>query len=141
MTNYLSGRILVLLTVMTCFFSASCKSNYHNVGLEKSNAVNNLRDICIFVNSVEYISKEPAPTSLTLLVTWLEKKILVKESFIDYEGKTIKDIWGNTIIIMSQQDRFIGVGSAGPNGKWEGGQGDDLTYLLSELIAEEENRE
>jgi len=71
---------------------------------------------------------------LQLLVPWLEKHG-GHWSMIDSADKTIKDRWGNPIIVVSQDGKFVGVCSPGQNGVWEGGRGDDIFVRLEDVIA------
>ncbi len=123
------------LLLITCLACIGCRQ-LDQPGHDRVRSERILRSVCKLVFLGQPRTEEPPPISLHSLVVWIKEHVSTDERFIDYEGKMIKDIWGNEIIILSQGDRFKGVGSAGPNGKWEGGQGDDLTVQLDDLIKE-----
>jgi len=108
-----------------------------------------LNRICIAViyhtmtlaSSEDFSEKDPMVTTVPELADWLEEKGEKYLDNVDYEKKTIQDPWGNEIVVLSKDGIFTGVGSAGPNGKWEQGYNDDIEVTLEKLrrILREDN--
>lgn len=71
---------------------------------------------------------ETVPTKMTELVEWLQEKyaILEGDDHVDWENKVIIDTWGRPVVLIVHDGILNYVGSRGPNGKWENGQGDDI---------------
>ena len=120
------------LLVVVCLVTFGCRprGGKGHVSAE-SKAI--LRSVCKIVSVVEYTADEPAPVTLPALVAWVEEQGFEGESYIDYPARTITDAWGNAIVVLAEEGKFVGVGSSGPNGIWEDGRGDDLTSMLDDI--------
>ena len=92
-----------------------------------------LYNVCTLVDLVESESKEPAPVELPELVDWLSKHGGGEESYIDYRQGTIRDAWGHSLVVIAESGKFVGLGSPGPDGRWENGKGDDIIVTLEEV--------
>ena len=68
------------------------------------------------------------PTTAKELVHLLteEDPKFAKEPFVDAEKGQLKDAWGNEIIMVFEEGRILKFVSGGPDGKWDGGKGDDM---------------
>ena len=55
----------------------------------------------------------------------------VQEPMWDMNVGTISDGWGQPILIVTDGARVVGLASKGPNGRWDGGHGDDILVELS----------
>jgi hypothetical protein len=91
-----------------------------------------LHDLCKLVLIADAASDQPTPVKMPLLVDWLAKNASADEQYIDYDNDMIRDAWGRPVVIISEGDRFIGVGSAGADGIWTG-QGDDIIVNLEDV--------
>ena len=78
---------------------------------------------------------EAIPITLHGLVDWLFKDIPPSvDTSVECEIRAMKDAWGNPLIVLSDESgKFIGLGSAGPDGFWQNGQGDDIIVTLDEV--------
>jgi len=92
-----------------------------------------LFSVCKDVYVVESNTEEPPPVKLGPLVAWLAKNGLAEASYIDYKQGTIKDAWGRPITVIAEEGRFVGVGSSGPDGHWQSGDGDDIVVTLEDV--------
>jgi hypothetical protein len=92
-----------------------------------------LFSVCKLVYLAESETEEPPPVKLGPLVTWLAKNASAEESYIDYKQGTIKDAWGRPITVIAEDGRFVGVGSSGPDGHWQSGEGDDIVVTLQDV--------
>ena len=95
-------------------------------------SMNTLIYTCKLVNLGGFETKEPAPILLPELVDWLKRHASADEPYIDYRQKTIEDAWGNQVVIVSTDGRFVGIGSPGPDGIWQGGSGDDMIVKVGD---------
>ena len=91
-----------------------------------------LFSVCKTIWVVESFTEEPPPVKLPELIDWMEKHA----NFDDYQPKTIKDVWGNQIVVVSRAGKFVGVGSSGPDGIWQDGTGDDILVTLEDVKRE-----
>lgn len=125
---------LVLLTLVTSgmVVAVGCGNSYSSAH-ERVRAKAMLYSACSLVYLWQSETDEPPPVRLPELVEWLETHASAEESYIDYEAGTIEDIWGNEVVVISEGDEFLGLGSSGPNGNWEGGDGDDIVVMLEEV--------
>lgn len=127
----------VLLTTAICAVICASAAGCRRSGAVDHASTNSaiiLHDVCILVALCQVKTQEPPPTKLYELVEWLEKYGL-REEYVDYENKTIRDVWGNDVIVVSKEGQFIGVGSAGRDGVWEGGtKGDDIVATLKDVF-------
>jgi hypothetical protein len=132
MIQYQRTTILLVLSMLACLATASgCKRKDQLIeSCMRDSSLAVLKRVCQLVRRIETNTGETAPTTLSQLVTWLQKHDFGREPYIDYPNKTIKDAWGKEIVVMSNAGRFTGVGSLGSNEKWEKGAGDDLVVTL-----------
>lgn len=122
----------LLSVAIICLGSARCDGN--DPGLPARTVSRNLlREVCKTIWLAEAESKQPAPTDMRKLVGWLGKHAPRNEEHIDYVKGTIRDAWGRDIILVSEGGRLKAVGSAGEDGVWEGGRGDDICVSLEEV--------
>jgi len=124
---------LLLLPLVACCFAVSGCRQPDTEGHARVRTKNVLISVCKLVELGESITNEPPPTTLPSLVTWLWKYVSKDEPYINYREKTIKDAWGSVIVIVSQNGKFIGVGSPGPNRTWQDGAGDDILVKLEDV--------
>ncbi len=96
-------------------------------------ARNMLETMCKLVCIGEAVYDEPPPTSLPRLVDWIATNVSNDLDYIDYDNKTIRDPWNNEVVLVAENETLIGIGSAGPNGRWENGQGDDILVKLQDV--------
>lgn len=92
-----------------------------------------LFSVCKLVYLAESNTKEPPPVRLPELVGWLSKHASAEEPYIDYKQNTIRDAWGHPLVIVRESGKFIGVGSPGPDARWQDGNGDDIIVSLQEV--------
>jgi len=92
-----------------------------------------LRTVCLLVWLAEEESSQEPPTTLSKLVIWIQENAANNEDRIDYDRQTIEDSWGRAIVLITDNGRLTSLGSAGPNGLWEGGGGDDVVLGLAEV--------
>ncbi len=111
----------------------SCQGSRPKDGEEylRTQTGNRLRSIAVGIDLSEHATGEPAPTSMPALVEWLRH--YGKPLDADYDNKTIRDMWGREVQLTVQDGKLRGLSSAGSNGIWEGGQGDDIRVLLDEV--------
>ena len=102
-------------------------------GHARARSRNILVSVCKIIWVAETETNSPPPTGLQELVQWLEQHSYKDEPYVDYAGRTIRDTWGNPIVLLSQDGKLAAVGSAGPNRVWEGGKGDDILVKLEEV--------
>jgi hypothetical protein len=91
---------------------------------------NMLRVTAMLIDMEKSVSREEPPTTVHMLVVWMEARDSGKEVFIDYAAKTIRDSWGKEIVLIVEDGRLRGVGSCGVNGRWDGGGEDDIVAML-----------
>ena len=132
MTKYQLSVVLPSLAVLACLAPPGCRQPDPE-GHARAKSKTILVSICKLVYMAESNTDQPPPTTLPSLVTWLEEHASKDEPYINYQQKTIKDTWGNVIVVVSQNDRFVGVGSPGPNRTWQNGTEDDLLVKLEEV--------
>jgi hypothetical protein len=71
------------------------------------------------------ITRESPPFDNELLLAWfVENGVPLHRFFI--EDDRLLDSWGNELHIIRVSPTAMQVGSSGPNGQWEQGQGDDI---------------
>jgi len=70
------------------------------------------------------------------LVEWIQDNGCNKEEYIDYRNGLIFDSWGSTIVLLTEKGQLVGVGSAGPNRRWDQGESDDICVYLSDIRKE-----
>jgi hypothetical protein len=66
-------------------------------------------------------------------VGWLAAGGMDSESYIDYEARSIRDVWGNELVLVSEGGELVGIGSCGPDGIWHSGSGDDIVEWLRDV--------
>ncbi len=44
------------------------------------------------------------------------------------------DTWGHRVVFMTQNGKGVALGSAGPDGVWEGGAGDDIVVFFRDVM-------
>lgn len=103
----------------------------------RSKAHSALWDVCIRVVLAEINTESDAPAKLPDLVHWLDKAGLCETVYMDCQRKTIIDIWGRDVVLLTQNGKLSGLGSKGEDGIWQGGYGDDITVMLDELRGRE----
>jgi len=91
-----------------------------------------LHCVCKHICLAEHNTEEPPPLKLPELVDWLAKHA-AEGPYIDYKRKTIRDVWGNPVVVVSESGKLTGLGSAGPDGNWQNGAGDDIVVTLEEV--------
>ena len=96
-------------------------------------AANILRNMAKMVVLAEDSSGGHAPTSLPELVDWMALHVSKEVAYIDYARKSVKDPWGNEVILVSRDGKLLAIGSAGPDRKWESGKGDDILVKIEEF--------
>lgn len=132
MKNHSFKLILIQMQITICLSAIGCRSaNPNGEAIVKTKNI--LSSVCLLVQLGEDNAKEEPPIKLPDLVIWIKNNVSDDESYINYTDKTIKDTWGNKIVILSHDGKFIGVASAGPNGIWENNSGDDITLTMDEF--------
>ena len=133
---------LVAMVTLGCVTVSGCRgrdtADYARAHLG-SQSWEILYSVCVRVQTAESFKEEheePPPVKLPELVEWLVKHYAFDDHairYIDYQQKTIKDAWGNQIVVVSRADKFVGVGSPGPDGNWQDGAGDDIIVTLEDV--------
>lgn len=80
----------------------------------------------------------PAPTENRELVAWFNRLGLWLDPNTVQDGLLV-DIWGRPVHLIAEDGQLKQLGSAGPNGQWEQGAGDDL--LSPEIDPYQEHNE
>ena len=121
---------LASIVLLICAMIAGCRRADPGHARTESAAI--LREVCIMVALKKDRTAEPVPVTLRELVAWLEEFAPSRDGYIDYKNRTITDIWGNQVMVISEGGKFVGVGSPGSDRQWEGGSGDDIIAKLGE---------
>ena len=51
----------------------------------------------------------------------------------DPEKKMFLDAWRRPVVLVTESGSLTGLGSSGPNGQWQNGEGDDILVVLKDL--------
>ena len=78
------------------------------------------------VIDVGYDTGQRPPADNAALVTWLTGNGAVFHDAVIIQDGRFVDTWGNDLVVMVSEGEVFQLGSAGPNGQWEGGEGDDI---------------
>jgi hypothetical protein len=100
-------------------------------GYDRATTRNHLASICRLIPLFEETSKQPAPVTMPEFVDWLGA--CTKQLDVDYEGRTIRDYWGRPAVLIVRDGKLDALGSAGPNGRWEEGKGDDILARVEDV--------
>ena len=139
----ISLRIVLVLLVggmaFCCLYLVRDRdARLHAEGYMWSKTAGRMSLICKLIILAEDDMDEPIPVTMSELIDWLAKSGYADTEYdsadIDFQQKMIQDAWGNPLKVLSDESgRFIGFGSAGPNGLWQNGQGDDIIVTVDEV--------
>lgn len=129
MTKTSLCAVAVTLVALSYVTISGCKQR----GDARGDSRTTLFSVCQDVYLAKGDTQDPPPVNLPKLIEWLDVQGFKNLWYVDYQQKTIRDGWGREIVIISQDGKFVGVGSAGPDGIWQGGNGDDVVYKLGDL--------
>lgn len=123
--------VILSLALMAIAFAAmsGCKANSVPAA-QSPQTMKTLRSICTLAWSTQSDPYDPVPTTLPVLVNWMKRNM---PGMLEPAQKTIQDEWGKDIVIIVKNGKFFGVGSAGPDGVWQNGTGDDLKSTLDDF--------
>lgn len=96
-------------------------------------AKNLLLAVAKLIMVAESLSEKGPPQSLPELVEWIASNASGEESYIDYHNKSIRDPWDSEIVLVSQDETLVAIGSPGPNGRWQNGESDDIVLKLEDV--------
>ncbi len=118
--------------------ASSCRARHDPDAYAEFKALETLQRTCVLVYIAEVVNPdgERAPTELSELVAWLGRWIVHSEFLrppIDVEAQTIRDPWGNPIVLIVEGGELTAVGSKGHNEVWEDGAGDDIVRTMAEV--------
>ncbi len=90
-------------------------------------------DILIFL-AKQSTNEQRVPTELPDLVDWLAKdsSSLQDGLGVDVKGRTIRDAWGNPIVLVIEEGTLVALGSMGRNEKWDGSSVDDIVVRIGD---------
>jgi len=131
--------ILPLLIIAVVFGCKDWRTMDGKGERERFETRNRLSFLCM---TIFLVDDEPnVPVTMPEFVDWLIEFRSLEPGErnlegVDFQQKTIRDAWGNPLVILSESGRFVGLGSAGPNEIWENGKGDDMIALLDEFRPE-----
>lgn len=124
--------ICTLILIWVFLFVCRRKPGQGPVGVK---TIQILWSACINILIMEQETDQKPPVILSELVSWLIENGVDPEydDYINAEERTILDSWGRSIVLISDDSRLTALGSKGPDGKWEGGKGDDIVVRLEEV--------
>ena len=132
--------LCVTLAAGTLLFGCrnlGCERRPDVEGHRRGQTLGNMQMACKFVMMAEAGSGERAPLAMDALVQWFSKHKLLQEQeydlFIDPATNRMIDGWRRPLVALEKDGRLTGFGSAGTNGRWEGGGGDDITIDLEKV--------
>jgi len=108
-------------------------------GLRIASTVSKFNALSIIIEYAFALSGQKPPKEISSIIAYLRNhcpwlyKIVLEKQLWDQELQAVMDAWGNPaelVVLSPHQYRFI---SAGPNGKFEQGKGDDVIYDFDPL--------
>jgi hypothetical protein len=91
-----------------------------------------LRNVAEELLESESRTNKPIPADSTLFFSYIKEGLgtdtllSTDNPYFDQDHNEYQDFWKNKIIALSENGGVVGVGSCGPNGRWDGGRDDDI---------------
>lgn len=130
--KWLFVLILVPVVVVVGVLVWDMRSFRDDSGLPAASMSSDLRQLLILAEINEASTGDHAPVRSSKFVQWLLEGLDVQDDRegafrrIDAAGESIVDEWGSEVVVLAKEGRLWALGSAGPNGRWENGGGDDI---------------
>jgi len=125
--------------IMSLACSLSCRgvSSNHNTTAYKRLQVGHVL-VCTVANTREAMvrNRTYAPCNGVAYAKWLSQVQTDKSPYVfpinESTGQFV-DPWGNPIVLITEDDCLVALGSSGQNGIWEMGKNDDLVVTFKEV--------
>jgi len=139
------GRLLatVLCWILSVCLGSSCdvtKTTAHTDAHRRADTENTLHVLAASTMHAVWESNQYAPAQGPMFVQWIfthdpraQGDIRLGSLRFDATRKVFLDAWGTPVRLVSESGALVGFGSCGPNLRWDGGRGDDVTVRLAEM--------
>ena len=118
--------IVAFCPLLVAAYGCNDKSRVAEEGKLRAQTLLGMTSVSTEIRRVCAETGESPPQDIGSLVPWLRRhSAQLSDSVLIQDGMLI-DGWGNSLRLVRREDSLIQVGSAGRNGQWENGGGDDL---------------
>jgi hypothetical protein len=125
---YVLGAIIATASAVLWMHERTAVFPTHEI----ESAHHQLTETCEDIRSLESDYGEPAPSDPAKLVQWM-KMHMGGEPLYTKNG-ILLDPWDHPVVVLTSDGKVTGLGSAGPDGVWQGGTGDDIVVKLGPPI-------
>ena len=139
-TKFILLLVIALLGTDCSDSDRACTGRDTGEGFGPADSKQTLLVVCTLISSGKECAPAPPPTMLPEIVDWIATYVGKGCPRIDYKNRTIRDGWKRDIVPIVTDGKLAGLGSAGANGRWEDGKGDDIVVSLDEVIQNRESK-